>query len=236
MCRSQPARTLRRQRLGADATKGGPVRMHPSIADYLSTVEQAIRRIDPREVERVVDVLFDACVSGRRVYAFGNGASAALAAHMACDYGKGSAPDLGEGLHDSCASRLRIIALTDNAALLTAYGNDIRYEDVFLEQLKNHLEPGDVVLGVSGSGGSPNVLRALEFARKRGAVTVGFTGQQPPAVRMAGLCDVCLRVPLALMEQIEDLHVVAHHAIACSLRARVAAWHQAMTPSLVAAD
>lgn len=210
--------------------------IHPSISDYLSSVERGLRKIDPGDIARVVDVLFDACVSGRRVYVFGNGASAALAAHMACDFGKGSAPDLGEGLHDSGATRLRILALTDNTALLTAYGNDIRYDDIFLEQLKNHLEPGDVVLGISGSGGSPNVLRALTFARQRGAITVGFTGQQPPATRMVGLCDVCLLAPLDVMEQIEDLHVIAHHAISLTLRARVAAWHQAMNPALVAAD
>jgi len=135
--------------------------MHPSISGYLATVESAIGRVDPSEIERMVDVLFDACVSGRRVYTFGNGASAALAAHMACDYGKGSAPDLGEGLRDAGATRLRIFALTDNTALLTAYGNDITYDDVFLEQLKNHLEPADVVIGVIGSCGSPSVLRAL---------------------------------------------------------------------------
>jgi D-sedoheptulose 7-phosphate isomerase len=153
---------------------------------------------------------------------------------MACDYGKGSAPDLNEGLHDSCATRLRIFALTDNTALLTAYGNDICYEDVFLEQLKNHLEPGDIALGISGSGGSANVLRALEFARTRGAITVGFTGSQPPAALFATRCDVCLRAPLVVMEQIEDLHVVAHHAISLALRARVNAWHQAMAPALAA--
>lgn len=210
--------------------------MHPSIGDYLSNIEVALRRIDHRAVERVVDILFDACVSGRRVYTFGNGASAALASHMACDLGKGSAPDLGQGLHDAGATRLRIIALNDNAALMTAYSNDISYDDVYLEQLKNHLEPGDVVLGVSGSGGSPNVVRALEFARGRGAVVIGFTGRQAPAQRMAALCDVCLHAPLTMMEQIEDVHVIMHHAISIALRARVAAWHRALAPALAVAD
>ncbi len=210
--------------------------MDTTIARYLSSVQLALRSTDAALLERVVDELFDAMLSGRRVYTMGNGASAALAAHMACDYGKGSAPDLGEGLHDSGAARLRIVSLTDNSALLTAYGNDIRYDDIFLEQLKNHLEPGDVVIGISGSGGSPNVLRAIRLARNRGALTIGFTGQQPSAVQLVRLCDLCLQAPVDVMEQIEDVHVVYHHAISVSLRARVAAWQATTQIATAAAD
>lgn len=118
----------------------------------------------------------------------------------------------------SGAKRLRIIGLADNVALMTAYGNDIRYEDVFVEQLKNLLGEGDVVIGISGSGGSPNVLRALEYSRARGAVTVGFTGAQPKAAMLRSHCDYTLAAPLDLMEQIEDLHVIFHHVISLALR------------------
>lgn len=192
--------------------------MRDFIREYLSTVEQALTRLDPAEIEAVVTAIHTAYLADRQIFTLGNGASAALASHMACDLGKGTAADLGLGPVAAGARRLRIIGLADNAALLTAYGNDIRYDDIFVEQLKNLLNPGDVVIGISGSGGSPNVLRAMEYARARGAVTIGLTGSQPKAVRLKALCDHTLVAPLDRMEQIEDLHVIFHHVISLALR------------------
>ena len=117
------------------------------------------------------------------------------------------ATDLGKGC------RLRIVSLVDNAALVTAYANDENYECVFVEQLKRVVRPGDVALAISGSGGSQNVLVALEHARGTGARTIGFTGAMPDAERMAALCDVVVRAPLTAIEQIEDLHVVFSHIV-----------------------
>lgn len=195
--------------------------MQAFINDYLATVQKAIGALNPADLEAVVNAIYDAYQNDKQVFTMGNGASAALASHMACDLGKGTAADLGAGTEVTGVKRLRIIGLADNVALMTAYGNDVAYEDIFLEQLKNLLNPGDVVIGISGSGGSPNVLRAMEYARQKGAVNIGFTGFQPKAEKMKALCDITLQAPLTLMEQIEDLHVVFHHVISLALRQRI---------------
>ena len=195
--------------------------MRTEIHAYLSQVHHAIECVDISALEDMTNVLFEAFVSGRSVYTCGNGASAALATHMACDLGKGTAADVGRGFDQAALPRLRITSLADNTALLTAYGNDLDYQDVFLEQLKNIASPGDVVLGISGSGGSPNVLRALAYARHIGARTLSMTGQQHSAYKIRELSDYCLQVSSDMMEQIEDVHVVFSHIIARGLRARV---------------
>jgi D-sedoheptulose 7-phosphate isomerase len=141
---------------------------------------------------------------------------------MACDLGKGTAIDVGQGTADSGMARLRVVSLVDNMALLTALSNDVSYEDVFVEQLKNLLNAGDIVIGISGSGGSPNVLRAMQYARSRGATTVGLTGSQPGSRLLCAVSDIVAQVPLTIMEQIEDVHVIIHHMISTALRERMA--------------
>lgn len=195
--------------------------MQSFIAEYLQTVQRAVGELEPQAIETAIEMIYRAYQEDRQIFTLGNGASAALASHMACDLGKGTAADLGTGPVATGVRRLRIIGLADNVALMTAYGNDVSYEDLFVEQLKNLLNPGDVVLGISGSGASPNVLRALEYARARGVVTVGLTGAQPKAALMKERCDHCVAVPLTLMEQTEDLHVVIHHIISLGLRQRI---------------
>jgi D-sedoheptulose 7-phosphate isomerase len=203
--------------------------MRDGIHGYLSEVQDAISRIDPAEIAAFVSILFDAFLERRSVFTLGNGASAALASHMACDLGKGTAVDLGTGPRSTALQRLRILSLTDNAALMTAYSNDINYEDVFVEQLKNLLQPGDVVIGISGSGGSPNVLRAMAYAHDSGARTVGLTGSQVSSSLLAEHSDLCLCLPLHQIEQIEDLQVIVHHAVSVSLRERIAThFHSAL--------
>jgi D-sedoheptulose 7-phosphate isomerase len=190
---------------------------------YIETVQQALVATETSPLECVVDILYRAFLEGRAVFTFGNGASAALASHMATDIGKLTSLDLGAGPVVTGSRRLRILSLNDNPAWMTALGNDVAYEDVFLEQLKNHLRLGDVVLGISGSGGSPNVLRALDYARALGATTIGFTGQQAKAEEMRTRCDICMQAPVAMMEQIEDLHVIYHHIVTRRLYDRVKA-------------
>src|SRR3712207_6699088 len=190
---------------------------------YIEALQQALEQTETDALERVADALHRAMREGRAVFTFGNGASAALASHMATDIGKLTSLDSGQGPVVTGALRLRIMSLNDNAAWMTALGNDIAYADVFLEQLKNHLRRGDVAFGISGSGGSPNVLRALDYARALGAVTIGFTGQQAKAGEMSARCDICVQAPLAMMEQIEDLHVIYHHIVTRLLYERVKA-------------
>jgi D-sedoheptulose 7-phosphate isomerase len=195
-----------------------------SNQSYLEAIGQALTQFDQSELSAIVDVLYGAFLEGRNVFTFGNGASAALASHMACDLGKGTATDIGGGPGRSGVRRLRVNSLVDNTALVTALSNDVAYEDVFVEQLKNLLSAGDVAIGVSGSGSSPNVLHALDYARRNGAITIGFTGARASALAMQELCDACLQAPLTMMEQIEDLHVICHHMITLRLRQRIADW------------
>lgn len=191
---------------------------------YVETVCQALTQLDQSGLATIVDVLYGAFLEGRNVFTLGNGASAALASHMACDLGKGTATDVGGGPGQSDVRRLRVISLVDNTALVTALSNDVAYEDIFVEQLKNLLNAGDIVIGVSGSGSSPNVVRALDYARRNGAVTIGFTGARTSALAMQAQCDLCLQAPLTMMEPIEDLHVICHHMITLQQRQRISDW------------
>lgn len=195
---------------------------------YLDDIKTAINETQISDLMKVVDRLYEALVAGNTIFTFGNGASAALASHMATDMGKLTSLDFGSGPVPNTVKRLRILSLNDNVAWLTAIGNDLAYEDVFLEQLKNHLKADDVVIGISGSGGSPNVLRALRYAQASGAFCIAFTGAQPKAVNVEPLSDIQVRAPSTMMEQIEDLHVIYSHIITRGLFDRVRARQKAL--------
>ena len=155
-------------------------------------------------VDQIAAKLVIAYESGRTVFTFGNGGSASLASHLACDLGKGTAYCNG-------GKRLRVLALTDNLPTLTAWANDSGYEDVFSEQLRNFVQPQDVALAISGSGNSKNVLNALQTAREAQATTLGLSGFQGGT--MKSLCDICVVVPSNNMQIIEDLHLAMAHSI-----------------------
>jgi D-sedoheptulose 7-phosphate isomerase len=182
------------------------------ISEYIASVGAALAIMPCSQVEALVQALLEACEAGRAIFVFGNGGSAALASHTACDLGKGTS--------DVARERVRVLSLTDNVPLITAWANDTAYEFVFTEQMKNFIQPGDIAFAISGSGNSPNVLHALRYARGIGATTVGLTGFQ--GGKMKPLCDVCVVVPSDNMQIIEDLHVMAAHGIFTILRARPA--------------
>ena len=193
--------------------------MSDTIRQHLTSVAEAIANVDIEPVARLAEMLAAARFDGRRVYVLGNGACAALAAHLVTDLGKATAVDLGTGPGIRPApGRLRVHSLTDNAAYISALGNDVAFEDVFLEQVKNLVEAGDIVIGLSGSGASPNVVRALAYAQLIGATTVGFTSRRASSAAVRRHCDVCLSAPVDGMEAIEDVHVVLHHAVALALK------------------
>ncbi len=173
------------------------------VPSYLEELSGTIQKLPLPAIDRLVRVLLQAYETGQTIFLFGNGGSAALASHMACDLGKGTAPAAGK--------RLRAIALTDNVALITAWANDTRYENIFGEQLENLLQPGDVALAISASGNSPNIVAALSFARQAGATTAGIAGFQ--GGKMKPLCDVCVVVPSDNMQIIEDLHLSIAHSV-----------------------
>jgi D-sedoheptulose 7-phosphate isomerase len=147
------------------------------------------------------------------VFIFGNGGSAALASHFACDLGKGTV------IGKDGQKRFRVMALTDNLPLVTAWANDTSYEQVFAEQLRNFVAAGDVAFAISGSGNSPNVLQALKVAKEARATTIGLTGFE--GGKMRSLCDVCVILPSDNMQIIEDFHVSVTHAVFSVIRQRI---------------
>lgn len=188
----------------------------PGIADTCSYFERygkVVAELPYSEIERVVDLLHQAYESGRRVFLFGNGGSAALASHFACDLGKGTVAT------DAPDKRFRVLALTDNIPLITAWANDSSYDQIFAEQLRNFIQPGDVAFGISGSGCSPNVLTALEAARQAQAVTVGLTGFK--GGKMPQFCNFCIVIPSDNMQIIEDLQLGISHAVFTVIRHRI---------------
>lgn len=176
----------------------------PCAKQYFKELQRTLISLPTEGIDEIADALLGAYHSGHTVFLCGNGGSAALASHLACDLGKGTA-------HSNGGKRFRALALTDNLATLTAWANDSSYEDVFSEQLRNFVQPHDVAFGISGSGNSRNVLNALQVAREAGALTVGVTGFQGGA--MKSLCDHCVVVPSSNMQIIEDVHLSIAHSI-----------------------
>jgi len=185
--------------------------MEISVRRYFDNVVDTIEKMPLTTIHQIAGVLLQAYEAGRMIYIFGNGGSAALASHFACDLGKGAA--------NGSAKRFQVLAFTDNVPLMTAWANDARYEDIFAEQLINFVRPDDIAFAISGSGKSPNVLKALKVAREAGAFTVGLTGFQ--GGDMEGLCDLCLIIPSDNMQVIEDLHLSVTHAVFTALRAKI---------------
>ena len=179
--------------------------------DYLLAVQGVLARLDHLIVDRMVEVIWRGYERGRTLFLFGNGGSAALASHLACDIGKGTIAGKRK--------RLKTVALTDNVALITAWANDKAYEAIFAEQLESLAEKGDIVLAISGSGNSPNVIRGLEAARRIGAETLVLTGFEGGQAKP--LADLCLVVPSDSMQLIEDAHLCATHAIFLAIRQRM---------------
>jgi D-sedoheptulose 7-phosphate isomerase len=179
------------------------------IKAYLDEMRTTLTKLPLETIEQIVQVLKSARAQKKQVFLFGNGGSAATASHLAVDLTKGTiAPD---------KPRLRAIALTDNVPLISAWANDTSYEDIFSQQLQNQVEPGDVVIGISGSGRSPNVLKALKLAKSVGATTIGLTGFD--GGKMKDLVDLCVMVPGNSIEQVEDVHLMLGHVISSCLRA-----------------
>ena len=186
---------------------------------YLDELKTLLDNLPLAQVRRAAEVLFRAYETDHTLFIFGNGGSAALASHMASDLGKAThvpGPTSLQGV-----KRLKVLALTDNVPLLTAWANDSSYENAFAGQMENFIQAGDVALAISGSGNSPNVLRALELARRAGASTVGLAGCG--GGKMKALLDCPIVVPSHNMQQVEDAHLVLAHMIFLDLKARIEA-------------
>jgi D-sedoheptulose 7-phosphate isomerase len=182
-----------------------------SVESYFRLLSTTAGQLPFEAIEEVAATLVQAYESERTIYLFGNGGSAALASHMACDLGKGTV--------NGSKKRFRVMSLTSNEAMMTAWANDSNYHDIFAEQLANFVAPGDVAFAISCSGNSANVLNALRVARQARATTLGLAGFQ--GGKMKELCDQCLIVPSDNMQIIEDLHLCAAHAVFTAVRRKV---------------
>jgi D-sedoheptulose 7-phosphate isomerase len=170
---------------------------------YQVQLIETIRGLDMGQINRAIEALTQAREEGRRIFTCGNGGSASAASHFATDMVKGAS--FGR------EKRFRIMALTDSLPTITAYSNDISYECVFVEQLKNFAEPGDVLIAISGSGNSPNVLRAIEYAKSIGCRTIALSGRD--GGKLGPLADINLHVAHPHMGRIEDAHLIMLHMI-----------------------
>ncbi len=178
------------------------------LETYARESSELLRNLPLEDIGRVIRVLMEALRRGRFIFVMGNGGSASTASHFANDLGKGE----GRGF----PRRFKILALTDCVPLMTAWANDTDYEQVFVEQLRNFVAAGDVVMGISGSGNSPNVLHALRLGHEVGAVVVGLTGFQ--GGKLKDLCDHCIIIPSDNMQHIEDAHLLVLHMIYSAIR------------------
>lgn len=178
---------------------------------YFELLSTTIGSLPFAQVDRIADLLVRAYEQQRTIFIFGNGGSAALASHFACDLGKGTV--------NGSRKRFRVLALTDNVPLMTAWANDSKYEDIFSEQLTNFAAPGDIAFAISASGNSPNVLKALRVAKSGGSITAGLTGFS--GGQMLGLCDACIVVPCDNMQIIEDLHLCVAHSLFTCVQAKI---------------
>jgi D-sedoheptulose 7-phosphate isomerase len=176
---------------------------------YQSAIKDLMGRVDPAEVEALIGAISHAYREGRFVFICGNGGSGANASHLCEDLGKGTLSDL-QG-----QKRLKVISLTDNTPYILAWANDEGYERIFVEQLKNLAQPGALLIAISGSGNSANVLRAVEYANANGMDTFGVTGFD--GGRLKQLAGQCLHVPSHDMGMVEAVHGVVFHYLVDAL-------------------
>ncbi len=178
---------------------------------YIEELRAILERLDYAMIDRFTETIWRGYEQGKTLFIFGNGGSAALASHLATDMGKGTIAKERE--------RFRVVSLTDNVPLMTAWANDFGYENIFAEQIRGVAQPGDVALAISGSGNSENVVRGIAAAREAGATVMAITGFD--GGRVKELCELRLIVPSHNMQHVEDAHLCAAHAIFTAVRERM---------------
>jgi len=178
-----------------------------TVQNYFQRVADLLPRIPAEPVDQIIGVLRDAQANGRRIFIFGNGGSSATASHIVTD--------LVKSVLVPGRPRFRVFCLSDNTPMLTAYSNDVNYDVVFAQPLAALADPGDVAFAISGSGNSPNVLRAMDVAQAMGLTRIGLAGFSGGALK--DKCDICVVAPSDSMQAVEDAHLVILHAIFLAL-------------------
>lgn len=191
------------------------------LSDYFAAVARSIASLDETAVANFIGRLREARDAGHTVYTFGNGGSAATASHFVADllktvsYKKKAAAPVAGDLVEKPLLRFKAVCLNDNTSVMMAYANDVSYADVFVEPLRNFVQPHDVVVGISGSGNSENVIRAIDLANEAGAFTVGICGYDGGRLRQKATLPIW--VDNGHMLQVEDVHMSITHAVTCTL-------------------
>lgn len=188
-----------------------------NVDQYVNRLKTELDRLDCTQVIRLADLIYQAWESGNFVFVFGNGGSATTASHLAEDLGKNCIPP--EDAHGDNRRRLKVMSLTDNVGWLTALGNDLGYDQIFVGQLMNYGSPGDLAIAISGSGNSPNVLAAVDWANGRGLKTFALTGYN--GGRLKAVAQNTFHVELDDMGMAESVHLAILHWIVEDLHARV---------------
>lgn len=189
------------------------------LSVYLTELKTLLDKLPLKEISQAADILFECYQADHTVFTFGNGGSGALASHLVADFGKGTHFPGPREL--ATVRRLKAMAVTDNMPMITAWSNDTHYDDVFMRQIENFIQPGDVAMAISGSGNSRNVIKALEYARSVGATTIGLGGFG--GGKMKELLDCPIIVPSNSMQQVEDAHLIIGHMVFLNLRSRITA-------------
>ncbi len=190
------------------------------ISSYMNKMMDVIERIPDKEIDKVIEILFEAWKNNQQIFIMGNGGSASTATHFVCDLSKGTVVDNKK--------RFRVIGLTDNIPLMTALINDNGFENLYIEQLKNLFNSGDVVIGISVHGGSgkdkaglwsQNLLKAMKYVRENGGIAIGLSGFDGGA--MEEIADMCITVPIHSTPHVESMHIVLEHLITNCLMEKI---------------
>lgn len=188
-------------------TAGNPF---PDIGTYLKNLDKGLSSIDEGQLNAAADALIEAYHRRSRIYVFGNGGSASTAAHFECDFNK--------GVMDASKKRFKFTCLNNNNMIMTAIANDHGYENVFCMQLEDNLKEGDLIMAISGSGNSRNILRAVKYAKSQGNKVISLTGYD--GGELLKLSDYPIHVNIDDMQIVEDIHMMIHHLLASVIAKR----------------
>lgn len=188
-----------------------------NCSDYLKRLNQEIEKVDQAAILRWADAIFEAWKNGKTIYVIGNGGSGTTASHFAEDLGKGTIPN--PKLMDESFKRVKVLSLTDNLGWIMAVGNDIAYDQIFVQQLMNYGQEGDLLLAISGSGNSPNILRAVEWSNRHGLKTFGISGYSGGKLKQ--IQQDGIHVALDDMGMVESIHLCLFHWVLNDVYARI---------------
>ena len=188
-----------------------------TLPAYLDRLNTEISRLSQPDIQQMADLIYEAWQNDKFVYIIGNGGSGTTASHMAEDLGKSTLRS--EDLRDESKKRLKVLSLTDNLGWIMAVGNDVAYDQIFVQQLMNYGRPGDVLLAISGSGNSPNILNSVDWANRHGLITFGLTGYK--GGKLESIQQHGIHVDLDDMGMVESIHLCLFHWVLNDVYARI---------------